>query len=70
MPFLFSLVSADSYNIDDYKEFERLDFGVLLENIKVKLPEPLNKRGVAYLYLSINIFLAKQFLFIINRFQI
>ena len=44
LPFLFSLVSADSYNIDDYKEFERLDFGVLLENIKVKLPEPLNKR--------------------------
>ncbi|MDA0080935.1 hypothetical protein [Brachyspira hyodysenteriae] len=44
LPFLFSLVSADSYNIDDYKEFERLDFGVLLENIKVQLPEPLNKR--------------------------
>ncbi|PCG20394.1 hypothetical protein [Brachyspira sp. G79] len=44
LPFLFSLVSADSYNIDDYKEFERLDFGVLLENIKVELPEPLNKR--------------------------
>ncbi|ANN63574.1 hypothetical protein JQ824_07920 [Brachyspira hyodysenteriae] len=44
LPFLFSLVSADSYNIDDYKEFERLEFGVLLKNIKVKLPEPLNKR--------------------------
>ena len=44
LPFLFSLVSADSYNIDDYKEFERLEFGVLLENIEVKLPEPLNKR--------------------------
>ena len=41
LPFLFS---TDSHNIDDYKEFERLDFGVLLENIKVKLPEPLNKR--------------------------
>ena len=41
LPFLFSTFS---HNIDDYKEFERLDFGVLLENIKVKLPEPLNKR--------------------------
>ncbi|ADG71607.1 hypothetical protein R4K54_11780 [Brachyspira murdochii] len=30
-------------------EFDRLEFGVLLENIEVKLPEPLNKRflGVA-----------------------
>ncbi|WP_297246082.1 hypothetical protein [uncultured Brachyspira sp.] len=30
-------------------EFDRLDFGVLLKNIEVKLPEPLNKRflGVA-----------------------
>ena len=25
-------------------EFDRLDFGVLLKNIEVKLPEPLNKR--------------------------
>ncbi|KLI45031.1 hypothetical protein SZ40_07285, partial [Brachyspira hyodysenteriae] len=25
-------------------EFDRLEFGVLLENIEVKLPEPLNKR--------------------------
>ena len=25
-------------------EFDRLEFGVLLKNIKVKLPEPLNKR--------------------------
>ncbi|TVL43256.1 hypothetical protein A9X84_09835 [Brachyspira hyodysenteriae] len=41
LPFLFS---TSYHNIDDYKEFERLDFGVLLENIKVKLPEPLNKR--------------------------
>ena len=41
LPFLFSIYSD---NMEDYKEFERLDFGVLLENIKVKLPEPLNKR--------------------------
>ena len=41
LPFLFSIYSD---NMEDYKEFERLEFGVLLENIEVKLPEPLNKR--------------------------
>ena len=40
LPFLFS---TDSHNIDDYKEFERLDFGVLLDDKNVNLPSPLNK---------------------------
>ncbi len=42
LPFLFSTYYIE--DLDDYKEFERLEFGVLLEDIKVKLPEPLNKR--------------------------
>ncbi|CRF35548.1 hypothetical protein BRSU_2728 [Brachyspira suanatina] len=40
LPFLFS---TDSHNIDDYKEFERLDFGVLLDDKNLNLPSPLNK---------------------------
>ena len=40
LPFLFS---TDSHNIDDYKEFERLDFGILLDDKNVNLPSPLNK---------------------------
>ena len=40
LPFLFS---TSSHNIDDYKEFERLDFGVLLDDKNVNLPSPLNK---------------------------
>ena len=40
LPFLFSTFS---HNIDDYKEFERLDFGVLLDDKNVNLPSPLNK---------------------------
>ena len=30
-------------NNDDYKEFERLDFGILLDDKNVNLPSPLNK---------------------------
>ena len=40
LPFLFS---TDSHNIDDYKEFERLKFGILLNDKNVNLPSPLNK---------------------------
>ena len=40
LPFLFSTFS---HNIDDYKEFERLDFGILLDDKNVNLPSPLNK---------------------------
>ncbi|MEI0518437.1 hypothetical protein [Brachyspira murdochii] len=40
LPFLFS---TSSHNIDDYKEFERLDFGILLDDKNVNLPSPLNK---------------------------
>ena len=40
LPFLFS---TDSHNIDDYKEFERLDFGILLDDKNVNLPSLLNK---------------------------
>lgn len=41
LPFLYSTFS---YNIKDYKKFERLNFGVLLDNKNLSLPEPLNKR--------------------------
>ncbi|WP_028330176.1 hypothetical protein [Brachyspira alvinipulli] len=43
LPFLFSTYCLEY--LDDDVEFGRWNFGVLLENIKVKLPEPLkNKR--------------------------
>lgn len=54
LPFLYSSYEMDLTNQGASKygdswdfsgvEFERLYFGVLLENIEVKLPEPLNKR--------------------------
>ena len=49
LPFLYSSYGMDLTNQGaswDFSgvEFERLYFGVLLENIEVKLPEPLNKR--------------------------
>ncbi|WP_300366252.1 hypothetical protein [Brachyspira sp.] len=40
LPFLFS---TDSHKIEDYKEFERLKFGVLLDDKNINLPSPLNK---------------------------
>ncbi|WP_104618194.1 hypothetical protein [Brachyspira murdochii] len=54
LPFLYALSKmylenqgaskyGDSWDFSGV-EFERLDFGVLLKNIEVKLPEPLNKR--------------------------
>ncbi|ASJ21700.1 hypothetical protein [Brachyspira hampsonii] len=59
LPFLYASFEMDLKNQCASKygdswdfsgvEFDRLDFGVLLENIEVKLPEPLNKRflGIA-----------------------
>ena len=47
---------GDSWDFSGVK-FNRLEFGVLLENVEVKLPEPLNTRflGVAAIRAEVTI---------------